>query len=125
MQIVLHDATRLEVVHIDEPGLSIEGDADGEGFGPLQMLAASLALCTASVLHVHAHEVAKIGVGDLAIEVRWRYAADPMRVDRIETVIRWPSLPERRRGSIERVVAACTVHRTLELPPVLITRLEE
>jgi uncharacterized OsmC-like protein len=124
MQLVLHEATRLEVTRIDEPDLTIAGDAGGEGFGPLQMFAASLALCTASVLHLHAHEVAKIGVADLSIEVRWRYGAGPKRVDRIETVIRWPSLPERRRGTLERVVAACTVHRTLEHPPELVTRVE-
>lgn len=124
MQILLQAPTELEVSGIDQPGLHIHGDAGGEGFGPLQMFAASLALCTASVLAYHAEEVAKIGVADLSVGIRWRYGERPYRVDRIETVVRWPSLPARRRGSIERAVAACTVHRTLEHPPELSTRVE-
>lgn len=124
MEIALHAPTRLEVVRIDEPGLTTRGDAGGEGLGPLQMLAASLALCTASVLHVWAHEVASVGLGDLAIAVQWRYGERPHRVDRIEMVIRWPSLPDSRREQAERAAASCAVHRTLEHPPEVVTRVE-
>jgi hypothetical protein len=35
---------------LDAPGLHIHGEAGGEGFGALQMFAASLVLCAASVL---------------------------------------------------------------------------
>lgn len=122
MEIVLHAPTELELRAVEEPGLTIEGDAEGEGFGPLQMFAASLALCTASVLHVHAHEVAKLELNDLSLVVRWRYGDSPHRVDRIEMTIRWPSVPKKRRASIERVASACTIHRTLEQPPELVTR---
>ncbi|MCZ7685820.1 MAG: OsmC family protein [Sandaracinaceae bacterium] len=124
MELVLHGSTELEVARLDEPGLAIRGDAGGEGFGPLQMLAASLALCTASVLHVYGHEVAKTGIGDLSIDVEWSYGERPNRVDRFAMTIRWPSLPEERRAAAERAAASCTVHRTFEHPPEVITRVE-
>lgn len=124
MELVLRAPTELEVARLDQPGLAIRGDADGEGFGPLQMLAASLALCTASVLHAYGHEVASTGVGDLSIDVKWGYGRHPNRVDRFEMTIRWPSLPEERRAAAERAAASCTVHRTFEHPPEVITRVE-
>ena len=124
MDLVLHGPTELEVAKLDEPGLALVGDAGGEGFGPLQMLAASLALCTASVLHVYAHEVAKAAITELSIRVLWSYAERPYRVGRIEMVIRWPALPEDRRAAAARAAASCTVHRTFEHPPELITRVE-
>lgn len=124
MEIVLHAGTDLELRRLGEPGLAFRGDAEGEGFGPLQMFAASLALCTASVLHVYAHEVADVGVEDLALRVTWRYGERPRRIERIEMTIRWPSLPESRRVPVQRAAATCTVHATLEHPPQVITRVQ-
>ncbi len=124
MDLVLHGPTELEVAKLSEPGLALVGDAGGHGFGPLQMLGASLALCTASVLHAYAHEVAKAPVSDLALRVSWSYGEHPHRVARIELVVRWPSLPEERRAAAERAAASCTVHRTFEHPPELIARVE-
>lgn len=124
VELRLHGETDLEAAALDEAGLEIVGDADGESFGPLQMFAASLALCTASVLHGYAHEVAKVGVAGLSIRVQWSYGSRPNRVDWIEMVIRWPELPDERRKPAERAAASCTIHHTLEQPPELVTRVE-
>jgi uncharacterized OsmC-like protein len=121
MELRLEGPTELEVAKLAEPDLEIVGDADGEGFGPLQMFAASIALCTASVLHGYAHQVLKVGVSSLSIRVCWSYGERPYRVDRMEMRIRWPEVPEDRVKAAERAAATCTIHRTLEHPPELVT----
>jgi uncharacterized OsmC-like protein len=123
VELRLHGPTEVEAALVHEPELELVGDAGGEGFGPLQMFAASLALCTASVLHGYAHEVAKVGIEGLSIRVRWSYDARPNRVGRIEMVVRWPELPEERLEPARRAAASCTVHHTLEHPPELVTRI--
>lgn len=99
---------RLDTASPDE-GLVV----DGTPFGPLQMLATSLALCTASTIQSYA-DTAKLDVAGLAIEVRWEYADDPYRVGTFEIVLHLPEhLPEARRRAIARASATCTVHQTL------------
>ena len=124
MELRLSGATDLEAARLTEPGLHLEGDADGEGFGPLQMFAASMALCTASVMHGYAHEVLGVSVERLRIRVRWSYGVRPNRVDRMEMTIHWPDVPEDRIEAARRAAATCTIHRTLEQPPEVITRVE-
>lgn len=120
MKLILHDATELEATEIDAGDhLHVEGDAGGEGFGPLQMLAASLALCTASVLSAYAENVARVGTTKLSVRVRWSY--DDSRVARMQMAITWPELPEERVVPARRAAASCTVHRTLEHPPEIET----
>ncbi len=124
MELRLHGETDVEAAVLTEPGLELVGDAGGEGFGPLQMFAASLALCTVSVLYAYAHEVAKVGIEGLSIRVRWTYGTRPNRVDHIEMIVRWPELPEARLEPARRAAASCTIHRTLEHPPEVVTRVE-
>ena len=101
--------------------MHMHGDADGEGFGALQMFAASLVLCTAAVLDGYARGVLKKDVRNLSLRARWQYAEDPYRVGRIDVTVRWPDVPEDRMKAVERAVKACTVHRTLEHPPTITT----
>jgi len=121
MELRLHGRTDIEVVEVATPGLEIVGDADGEGFGPLQMFAASLALCTASVLYGYAREVLDVGIDGLSVRVRWSYGERDSRVERVETTVRWPEVPEDRVAAAERAAATCTIHGTLEHPPEVVT----
>ena len=124
MQLRLTRATELEATAFGEAGMDVVGDADGEGFGPLQMFAASMALCTASVMHEYGHHVLGVGVDRLTIRVRWSYGERPNRIDRMELTIRWPDVPEDRVDAARRAAASCTIHRTLEHPPEVVTSVE-
>lgn len=117
----LHGATDLELTDLEEPGMHMHGDAEGEGFGALQMFAASLVLCTAAVLDGYARGVLKKDVRNLSLRARWQYAEDPYRVGRIDVSIRWPDVPDNRLEAVKRAVKSCTVHRTLEHPPEITT----
>ena len=105
--------TRLRVTPAEEREIVDGGEAS---FGPLQMLAGSLAGCTLAVLWSWARAV-EVPADDLAVEVEWTYADDPYRVDRFTTRIRWPSLPAEREDRARRVAGTCTVHHTFEHPP--------
>jgi uncharacterized OsmC-like protein len=118
----LHGPTEIEATEIDGgPHLHFEGDAGGEGFGPLQMFAASLALCAVSVLAAYDANVLHVGTARLSVRLRWHYDEHDGRVARMETAITWPELPENRIDAVRRAADSCTVHRTLEHPPVLET----
>lgn len=121
MIIHLHGGTDLELTRLEEPGMHVHGDADGEGFGALQMFAASLVLCSAAVLHAYAEGVLKRPLGDLSLRVRWEYAEGPYRIGRMDVTVRWPGVPDDRVEAVKRAIATCTVHRTLEHPPELTT----
>lgn len=106
--ILAEEHIRLETNHADE-GLNI----DGEPFGPVQMLATSLALCTASAIQSYA-QTAKLDIDGLAIELRWDYADAPYRVGSYDMTLHLPDhLPEPRRRAITRAADTCTVHQTL------------
>lgn len=107
------DAIRYEAM----PGaLSIEASSEEMAYSPFHMLASALASCTFSVLYSWATH-AKLGIDDLALEVRWTFADDPHRVSAMSVAVDWPSLPENRRTAVARVAELCTVHATLQHPP--------
>lgn len=109
------DAIRYEAV----PGsLTIEAPSEDMGYSPFHMLASALASCTFSVLYSWATH-AKLGIDDLAVEVRWKFADDPHRVSDMGVTVDWPSLPENRRTAVARVAELCTIHATLQHPPVI------
>lgn len=109
------DHLRLDTA-LGDDGLSVEGE-----FGPLQMLAASLALCTASVTHTYA-ETASFDLFGLAVEIRWDYADDPYRVGRYDITLHLPeSVPVARHRAIIRAADTCTVHQTLTHSPTIET----
>ena len=101
-------------------GLTVEGD----NFGALQMLATSLALCTASVIQAYA-ERAHLDVYGFAVELRWEYAEKPYRVGRYEMTLHLPEhLPAARQRAIQRAAETCTVHHTLLHPPMIETTVQ-
>lgn len=100
-----------------EPAASLEIEEVGEAhFGPLHMLAASLATCTVAVLASWADAVG-LRLDDLQVRLGWNYVEDPYRVGTYRMEIVWPSLPDERRNRARRVAEACTVHHTLTHPP--------
>lgn len=102
-----------------EPAEMLEIEEVGEArFGPLHMLAASLATCTVAVLASWA-DVAGLSLDDLRVRLAWNYVEDPYRVETYRMEITWPSLPEERLGRARRVAEACTVHHTLTHPPAI------
>ena len=111
-------------IHLDTAAGGDDLTVGGGSFGPLQMLAASLALCTASVIHSYA-ETAKLDVAGLAIEVRWEYVEDPYRVGRFDLTLHLPeSLPAARHRAIIRAADTCTVHQTLHHSAAFETKIE-
>lgn len=114
MRIEVVDDTQV-LVHADGNGLEVTGGS----FGALQMLAASLALCTASVLLQYA-ETARLHLHGLKIGVRWSYVDRPYRVGTYHVDLYLPDgLPEARQRALVRAAEACTVHNTLTHSPEL------
>ncbi len=115
---------------LDETHIRLDTDAGGEGlavegenFGPLQMLATSLALCTVSVVLSYG-ETAGLDLTGFAVEVRWDYVEEPYRVGRYDMTVHVPEgLPVARHRAIIRAAKTCTVHNTLTHSPVIDTRL--
>jgi putative redox protein len=108
VMILAEEHIRLETTAPDA-GLAIHG----EPFGPLQMLATSLALCTASTIQSYA-DTAKLDVAGFSVEIRWQYADAPYRVGGYEMTLHLPDhLPVARQRAIARAADTCTVHQTL------------
>lgn len=97
------------------PDLRVEGVETGLAFGPIEMFAASLGLCTASVL-IGYGETLEVPSDRLEIHLRWSVPQHPNRVDDIHMEIRWPGLPDSHRAAARRAAAQCTIHHTLERP---------
>jgi putative redox protein len=94
----------------DEP--ERQGGSDA-GPSPQQMLAASLASCSAITMEMYA---ARKGwdVGEVAVTVDYE-PAQRGSPTRFEMTVRLPKeLPEEQREKLMQIVAKCPVHRTLE-----------
>ncbi|HEX2093849.1 MAG TPA: OsmC family protein [Longimicrobiaceae bacterium] len=103
--------------------MTIEADSADKQYSPYHMLASGLATCTYAVLQSWATN-ARIPADDLALEVGWSFVEDPHRVGRMELDIDWPSLPAERRAAAQRVAALCTVKKTFENPPEIVTEVK-
>jgi putative redox protein len=106
-----HDVEiRDHVVVADEP--TDNGGADS-GPSPQELLAASLASCTAITMVMYANRKGW-NVGEIVVDVDYEPAqrGSPTRF-RME--IRMPKeLPEEQRERLMQIAAKCPVHRTLE-----------
>lgn len=116
---ILHDQhIRLDTAAGDE-GLEIDGDH----FGPLQMLATSVALCTASAVQAYA-ETAKLDLHGFGVELQWEYVEDPYRVGSYALTLHLPdTLPAARQRAVQRAADTCTVSNTLLHSPTITTTL--
>lgn len=119
MKILLLSEERIRLEGTSGP-LSIEAERPDAQYSPFHMLASALATCILSVLASWA-EHAKLDANGIAIEVEWRFAAQPHRVGAIDVKVDWPQLPPERRSAAERAAHLCAIHNTLTHSPTLST----
>jgi putative redox protein len=103
-------AVRAHRVTVDEPKDHGGGDA---GPSPQELLAASLASCTAITMEMYA---ARKGwdVGDMTVDVEYE-PAQRGSPTRFVMVVELPKeLPEDQRERLMQIAAKCPVHRALE-----------
>ncbi|HEU4536902.1 MAG TPA: OsmC family protein [Polyangiaceae bacterium] len=108
-----------------EPGpemLTIEAPTAEQPYSPFHMVASGLALCTMSILQSWATN-AKIKTDDLRVDVAWSFLDRPHRVGEYRVLLTWPSLPDARRATAERVAGLCPVKLTLQNPPTFVTEI--
>lgn len=120
IQLSTDDSIRLTA---GSEGFSFE-PGEASSLSPFHLLAASLAMCTYSVLDGYAHQ-AGLPLDGLAIHVSWELGGDPYRVTRTEMTLEWPGLPPSRREAARRVASHCTIHATLEHGGEVETRIGE
>ena len=86
---------------------------DDEGPSPQELLAASLASCTAITMEMYAQRKGW-EVGDMSVDVNYE-PAQRGSPTRFEMVVKMPKeLPEEQRLKLMQIAAKCPVHRTLE-----------
>jgi putative redox protein len=94
----------------DEPK---DTGGDDDGPSPQELLAASLASCTAITMEMYAQRKGW-DVGEMTVDVNYE-PAQRGSPTRFEMVIRMPKeLPEEQRQRLMQIAAKCPVHRTLE-----------
>jgi putative redox protein len=94
----------------DEP--KDQGGED-EGPSPQELLAASLASCTAITMEMYAQRKGW-DVGEMSVDVNYE-PAQRGSPTRFELVVTMPKeLPEEQRRRLMQIAAKCPVHRTLE-----------
>jgi putative redox protein len=97
-------------VTADEPR---EHGGEDDGPSPQELLAASLASCTAITMEMYAQRKGW-DVGDMAVDVNYE-PAQRGSPTRFEMVVHMPKeLPEDQRQKLMQIAAKCPVHRTLE-----------
>jgi putative redox protein len=94
----------------DEPRANGGDDA---GPSPQELLAASLASCTAITMELYARRK-RWDVGEVVVDVRYE-AAQRGSPTRFRMEVRLPKeLPEEQRERLMQIAAKCPVHRALE-----------
>jgi putative redox protein len=94
----------------DEPE---ENGGEDAGPSPQELLAASLASCTAITMEMYADRKGW-AVGDLEVNVNYE-PAQRGSPTKFEMEVRMPKeLPEEQREKLMQIAAKCPVHRTLE-----------
>jgi putative redox protein len=94
----------------DEPE---ENGGDDSGPSPQELLAASLASCTAVTIEMYAKRKGW-DIGDIAVDVDYE-PAQRGSPTKFEMAVRLPKeLPEDQRERLMQIAAKCPVHRTLE-----------
>ena len=98
------------VLTADEPR---DTGGDDHGPSPQELLAASLASCSAVTLEMYADRKGW-NIGDVSVDVKYE-PAQRGSPTRFEIQVKLPKeLPEDQRQRLMQIVARCPVHRTLE-----------
>ena len=109
-----HDVTA------DEPA---ENGGDDLGPSPQELLAASLASCSAVTLEMYADRKGW-QIGDVTVQVNYE-PAQRGSPTRFQIEVKLPKeLPEEQRERLMQIVARCPVHRTLEGEVIFEEKLE-
>jgi putative redox protein len=106
-----HDiAIRNHEIHADEPE---ENGGDDAAPSPQELLAASLASCTAITIEMYAKRKGW-DIGDVGVDVDYE-PAQRGSPTKFKMVLNLPKeLPEDQRERLMQIAAKCPVHRTLE-----------
>jgi putative redox protein len=105
---------------VDEPQ---DTGGDDEGPNPQELLAASLASCTAITMEMYA-ERKGWDIGEVVVDVDYE-PAQRGSPTKFEMVVKLPKeLPEEQREKLMTIAAKCPVHRTLEGEVMFDERLE-
>ena len=106
-----HDvAIREHHLTADEPE---ENGGDDSGPSPQELLAASLASCTAITMEMYARRKGW-DIGDVSVDVDYE-PAQRGSVTKFRMTMNLPKeLPEDQRERLTQIAAKCPVHRTLE-----------
>ncbi|KPL91187.1 OsmC family protein [Herpetosiphon geysericola] len=98
---------------------------DAQAFGypadlnPVQLQAAALVGCTAAVMERYA-ETAELDLTSTRLSIRWSFGSEPRRIDHYAIEVSLPTaLTEARQAAVLRAAQHCTVHATLEHPPLI------
>src|SRR5436305_3559394 len=106
-----HDVEiRAHHVTADEPE---DNGGDDTGPSPQELLAASLASCTAITIEMYAKRKGW-DIGDLAVDVNYEPAQRGSPTKFAMKVSFPKELPEDQRERLMQIAATCPVHRTLE-----------
>jgi putative redox protein len=103
-------SVRSHAVTVDEPEATGGGD---EGPNPQEMLAVSLASCTAITIEMYAKRKGwQIGDVDVDVDYEPAQRGSPTK---FKMVVHLPKeLPDEQRERLMQIAAKCPVHRTLE-----------
>ena len=97
-------------LHADEPE---DNGGEDTGPSPQELLAGSLASCTAITIEMYARRKGW-NIGDVTVDVNYE-PAQRGSPTRFEMAVRLPKeLPEEQRERLMQIAAKCPVHRTLE-----------
>ena len=101
---------RQHQLNADEP---LDEGGEDAGPSPQELLAASLASCTAITMEMYAQRKGW-DIGDVTVDVDYE-PAQRGSPTRFRMVINFPKeLPEEQRERLMQIAAKCPVHRTLE-----------
>jgi putative redox protein len=116
--------TELQIRHhrltADEPD---EMGGDDEGPSPQELLAASLASCTAITIEMYAKRK-EWDVGEMEVEVSYS-TSERIGLTQFDLVLRLPAaLNDNQRERLQHIASRCPVHRTLAGEVVFQDRVE-
>jgi putative redox protein len=105
---------------VDEP---IEAGGEDSGPDPQELLAVSLASCTAITMEMYAQRKGW-DIGEVEVECQYEQAERDTPTN-FSLVLRFPgSCSEEQRERLRTIAAKCPVHRTLEGPATFEERVE-
>jgi len=92
---------------------STEDGGTDEGPSPQELLAASLASCSAITMEMYAHRKGW-DIGEVVVDVDYEpsHRGSPTKFEMVVTLPK--ELPEEQREKLMTIAAKCPVHRTLE-----------